>query len=135
MAESPPDLKIPSSDNTVEVFVIDTTAHVSIPAALFMKPPMAGHEMLQAACYAFLVKHNNPAAESKYDTLVFDLGVRKDIENAPKAIQERITGPVSVKIESDVLNILKDNGEDPKEVGAIIWVSALTNMNSFCCFG
>jgi hypothetical protein len=135
MGESPPDLKIPSSTNIVEVYVIDTTAHVSIPVALFMKPPMAGHEMLQAACYAFLIKHNNPAAKSKYDTLVFDLGVRKDIENAPKAIRERMTAPVSVKIESDVFNILKDNGQDPKEVGAIIWVSAATNMNSFRYFG
>ncbi len=83
---------------------------------------MLGNEKLHAACYAFLVKHSNPNAESKYDTLLFDLGVRKDIENAPKVLHDMLDDPsVTIKVDKNVGEILKDNGEDPDGVGAIVW--------------
>jgi len=118
----PPDLHIPHSKNTVMVSVIDTTAFIGISASKFVEPPMLGNEKLHAACYAFLVKHSNPNAESKYDTLLFDLGVRKDIENAPKVLHDMLDDPsVTIKVDKNVGEILKDNGEDPDGVGAIVW--------------
>lgn len=83
---------------------------------------MPGMELLAAPCYSFLIKHENRDAKSKYDTMLFDLGMRKDTENSPKAILEMVKTPgFSFNIEKDIIDILKDNGEDPDEVGGIIW--------------
>jgi hypothetical protein len=120
-AEQAPNLNIPASQNTVEVWIIDTTAHVSVGTAAFMEPHIAGHDKLNAVCYAFLIKHNNPNAKSKYDTMLFDLGVRTDVENSPKVIAERIRTQVKVSVEKGVVDILREQGENPDEVGAIIW--------------
>ena len=118
-----PDLKIPSSQHTVTVSIIDTTGHVALPPKYLMEPPIPGHEELSAVCYAFLIKHENKEAKSKYDTMIFDLGVIKDFENAsPKVISESLKSRgVKVSVEKDVHQILKENGEDPDKAGAIIW--------------
>ncbi|KAL1585843.1 hypothetical protein WHR41_05052 [Cladosporium halotolerans] len=122
-AQPPPALNIPDSDSTVEVSIIDTTAHVTLPAAHFMQPPMPGHETLSACCYSFLIKHRNPSAQSKYDNLVFDLGVRKDwAENAPSSVREQLKAPhVSVEVDKDVSTILQENGQALEKIGGIIW--------------
>lgn len=83
---------------------------------------MRGHEKLQACCYSFLIKHNSPDGTDKYDHLLFDLGIRKDFENSPKAIVDRVKhGGFDVKVEKNVADILQSNGDDPKKVGGIIW--------------
>lgn len=76
--------------------------------------------MLSACCYSFLIKGEHKT-NSNYDTLVFDLGLRKDIENSPKSILQMLDSGVNVTIESDVATILKQNGVDLKTVGGIIW--------------
>lgn len=117
-----PDLHIQSSEHVVTVSIIDTTAHVDISPAVFMEPPIPGHERLLAACYSFLIKHDNKNATSKYDMMLFDLGVRRDTENAPKPLRDSLKGrDVSVKVEKNVIDILGDHGEDPGNIGAIIW--------------
>ena len=80
-AQSPPDLNIPESKNTVTVSIIDTTAMVTVPSSMFMEPVIRGAEFLKACCYSFKIEHNNPDVKTKYDTMIFDLGVRKDFEN------------------------------------------------------
>ena len=121
-ARTPPALAIPPSRNVCTVSIIDTTAHVEVPAAMFMEPTIPGTEKLAACCYAFLIKHDNPDGKGKQDTLLFDLGVRKDYENVPKAIVEQTTAVgVKISVEKNVVDILKDNGEDPEKVDAIIW--------------
>ena len=116
-----PDLHIPHSGHTVTVSIIDTTSHVHIPTSRFVEPPIAGHDRLVAACYGFLIKHDNGDAKSKYDSLLFDLGVRKDFGNSPKSIIESTKGVATVKVEKNVHDILTEHGEDPNKVGGIIW--------------
>jgi len=83
-AQPPPDLKIPASSSTVDISIIDTTSYVGkLPAAAFMEPAMPGFDELSAPCFAFMIKHKPSGAKNKYDTLIWDLGVRKDFENAP----------------------------------------------------
>lgn len=95
---------------------------VTVPSAMFFEPQIKGAEMLTACCYSFLIKHNSPDAESKYDTLVFDLGVRKDLENSPKVIVNQIKEfGMNIPVEKNVIDVLKDGGEDPAKVGGIIW--------------
>ena len=122
-AQNPPALNIPPSKHTVDVSIIDTTCYVgNIPAKAFMDPVMPGLECLSAPCYSMLIKHNNPEAKSKYDTLLWDLGVRKDWEKGPTSLVKRIKdGNFTVIAKKDVAQILKENGEDLNNVGGIIW--------------
>ena len=121
-AKAAPDLNIPPSEHTVTVSIIDTTGHVEVDCKYFMTPVIKGLEKLRACCYSFLIKHNNPNAKSKYDTMVFDLGIRKDFKNSPKAIIDSVTTRgLGVKVEKDVVQLLNEYGEDPSQVGGIIW--------------
>lgn len=122
MATSP-SLNIPISDNTVDVSIIDTTSHIRIDTARFFGPEIRGNETLQACCYSFLIQHHNPFNPSKYDTLIFDLGVRKDYENSPKVLTDMLKYLPSdaVKVEKSVSTILEENGVALDTVGGVIW--------------
>lgn len=120
---TPPSLNIPHSDNTVDISIIDTTSHVRISADRFFKPTIPGNEMLNACCYSFLINHRNPLKPSKHDTLIWDLGVRKDFENGPKVLVDMLKslGDNAIKIDKDVSTILQENGVELKDIGGIIW--------------
>ncbi|TKA65209.1 hypothetical protein B0A55_09010 [Friedmanniomyces simplex] len=122
-AAPPPDLNIPPSQHTVNVSFIDTTGVVGdMPASLFMTPPIPGFNSLQAPCYSFLIKHRNSDKPSKYDHLLFDLGIRKDFENGPKVVvDQQKQVKYSVKVEKNVVDILREHGDDPAKIGGIIW--------------
>ncbi|KAH9815690.1 Metallo-beta-lactamase superfamily [Teratosphaeria destructans] len=121
--QPPPNLHIPPSDHTVHVSIIDTTGHVrGIPAAAFMKPDVPGLDRLLAPCFSFLIQRQNQSSPSKYDHLLFDLGIRKDIENSPTAIVDRISGHgFEVTVEKNVVEVLEEGGSDPRQIGGIIW--------------
>ncbi|KAK6398241.1 hypothetical protein LTR65_003321 [Meristemomyces frigidus] len=119
-AQPPPELNIPHSQHTVDVSIIDTTGYVSnLPIEAFMKPSIPGYDLMEdVPCYSFLVEHNNPEAKSKYDHLLFDLGVRKDWENGPKAVVDQVKGGgFKVEVEKNVVDILRDNEDDPQNAG------------------
>ncbi|KAK0259033.1 hypothetical protein B0A54_01638 [Friedmanniomyces endolithicus] len=123
VAATPPDLNIPPSQHKVDVSIIDTTAVITnMPTGLFMTPAIPGFDTFQAPCYGFLIKHSNPDKPSKYDHLLFDLGVRKDWQNGPKVMvdQQKQVG-YGLKVDNDVAGILRENGDDPAKVGGIIW--------------
>ncbi|KAJ4137141.1 Gamma-lactamase fdb1 [Fusarium equiseti] len=117
-----PPVAIPKSQSTVDVYIIDTTSFMSgFPASTFVEPLVAGFDTINVGSYAFLIKHTGPEP-SKYDTVVFDLGVRKDWENLPETFVAGIKGSgCNINVETDVASILSDNGEDLNNVGAIIW--------------
>lgn len=123
-AQQPPDLNIPHSDNTVEVSIIDTTSHLTLPSLMLIEPELPGFNTVQACCYSFLIKHRSTSSQnpSKYDTLVFDLGIRKDWENSAASIVAQVTPFKSnLHIDKDVATILRENGQDLQEIGGIIW--------------
>jgi glyoxylase-like metal-dependent hydrolase (beta-lactamase superfamily II) len=113
---------IPASQNTVEVSIVDTTSFMSgFPASTFVEPDVPGFETMSAGSYAFVIKHKHPGSRGKYDTLVFDLCVRKDWENLPKTFVQGIKAAgFGISVEKDVATILRENGQDLNEVGAII---------------
>lgn len=117
-------LDIPVSDATIDVSIIDTTTRMAgLPLAMFTSPPMPGFEyQMNGISYSFLLKHRTAAAPTKNDTLMFDLGVRKDMQNAPAKVLEQMSIPgFSIGAEKDVFDILTEHGDDPAAVGAIIW--------------
>ena len=115
-AQQPPDLNIPHSDATVEVSIIDTTGHISLPSSLFVQPQL--FEYITAPVYSFLIKHRD-------DTLIFDLGISKDWENGPTSIVERVKPYADkLRIDKDVATILRENGQALEDISAIIWSHA-----------
>jgi glyoxylase-like metal-dependent hydrolase (beta-lactamase superfamily II) len=117
----PPPVLIPASQNTVEVSIVNTTSYMKgFPASTFVEPDVPGFDFMDVGSYSFVVKH--PGSGSKYNTLLFDLGVRKDWENLPATFVEGIkAGGYGISVEKDVATILRENGQDLNEVGAIIW--------------
>ena len=116
-ARIPTDLQIPPSKTTVDVSIINTTSRIKlIPYKVFVEPDYKGLDYLDCPAFSFLIEH--PSGRK----LVFDLGVRKDWENGPQRIVDRIKdGGWSVTAEKDVAQILREGGVDPKDIEAIIW--------------
>lgn len=119
--QAPPRIVIPESRNTVEAFIIDTTSFMSgFPAWTFVQPHVPGFDTMNVHSYGFLVKH--PGSGSKYDTMLFDLGVRKDWESSPETFVAMIKeNGYGISVEEDVATILRKHGQSLEEIGAIIW--------------
>lgn len=121
---TPPSLNVPSSNITVDVSIIDTTTCVNgLPVSAFMEPQIPGEQVItNGVAYAFLVKRKSKDKPSQYDTLIFDLGTRKDFENGPKVIvdQAKESG-FTMSVEKDVKTTLEEHGEDINHVGGIVW--------------
>ncbi|KAL8389032.1 hypothetical protein RB595_008844 [Gaeumannomyces hyphopodioides] len=117
----PPPVEIPQSLNTVEVYIIDTTSYMTgFPASAFFEPLLPGIDTMAAGSYSYLIKH--PGSKGKDGTVLFDLGVRKDWENSPETFVAGIKASgASITVEKDVATILRENGQDLNDVGAIIW--------------
>lgn len=120
-ARVPPPVEIPASQHTVEISIIDTTSYMSgFPASTFVEPNVPGFDLMSAGSYGYIIKH--PRSGSKYDTIIFDLGVRKDWENLPETFVAAIKeSSADIRVEKDVATILSEAGQDLNEVGAIIW--------------
>lgn len=126
-----PKLNIPPSNQTVRVSIIDTTVRCRIPVWVFMPKPIAGHDFLDCPAYAFLVEH------SSGQKVLFDLGVRKDIEGFAPAIHEGILNKgLMLEVQEDIGTILEKDGRvGVGDIGAVIWrYSSLTLSPSisFC---
>ncbi|KAJ7484739.1 hypothetical protein FB451DRAFT_1233359 [Mycena latifolia] len=110
------DLGIPASSATVSVTafnVIDDPSAVIVPASAVFSPVLPGHESLQCPAFAFLIE--NAATKQR---VMFDLGPRKDIENAaPSIAAARLLLPVS----RDIVEQLTDAGVDLASISAVIW--------------
>lgn len=117
----PPPVHIPVSQATVEVAIIDTTSRMrNFAASNFVEPHVQGLDCLDAGSYSFIVKH--APSGNKHDTILFDLGVRKDWENSPESFLASIKASGGeINVEKDVATILRENGQDLNEIGAIIW--------------
>ncbi|XHG06573.1 Gamma-lactamase fdb1 [Aspergillus wentii] len=116
-----PPVEIPKSQSTVDVYIIDTTSFMSgFPASSFVDPLVPGFDTMNAGSYAYLIRH--PGSNTKYGTIMFDLGVRKDWENSPEAFVAGIKDSGGcISVDKDVATLLRERGQDLGEIGAIIW--------------
>lgn len=110
-----------TSQSTVEVYIIDTTSYMSgFPASSFVVPDVPGFDNMDVGSYACLIRH--PSPNTKYGTIVFDLGVRKDWENSPEAFVAGVKASGGgIRVDKDVATILRGEWTRLGEVGAIIW--------------
>jgi glyoxylase-like metal-dependent hydrolase (beta-lactamase superfamily II) len=118
-------LIIPNSTSTVALSVIDTETRISfINTSTFLEPadPSVSHFVIPPSpAYAFLVEHI-PSAKK----VLFDLGIRKDLENLAPRNQKLIksTGWKITRSDDsaellDVYDVLEREGKI--DIDAIIW--------------
>ncbi|KAJ7037869.1 beta-lactamase-like protein [Mycena alexandri] len=119
-----PTIRIPPSTATVSVTAFDISEEPSaicIPAPAFYTPVLPGHEILHLPIFAFLIEHTATGRR-----VMFDLGPRKDLENAAPAVVEmfKTLPDVAIPIERDVVEQLQDHGVDLNSINAVIWSHA-----------
>lgn len=113
----PPDLRLPSSPNNVNVQIIDTTTSIFCKADYFLSPNIGNLDELYCNAFAFLVE--NPRTGQK---LVFDLGVRKDWENLATPMVERLLAQgFRINVEKGVSEILQEEHVALEDIDAVIW--------------
>lgn len=110
-------LNIPSSEQCVDVKIIDTSAHLIIPLNMFAVPKVGDAEQLEAGAYAFLIE--NPRTHQR---VIFDLGMRKDFHNLAPALHPFLQLPdATIEVEKNVVEIIQEHGIDPSSIQSIIW--------------
>ncbi|KAF7311570.1 Metallo-beta-lactamase superfamily protein [Mycena kentingensis (nom. inval.)] len=115
------DFGIPEQSATVDVraFNVGNLSIVGAASAVF-SPTLPGHESVTLAMHAFLVEH--PPTKTR---LMFDLGLRKDVENFPSAISSVFdAGVFAVNEEKDITQLLVDGGVPLETIDTVIWSHA-----------
>ncbi|ESK81485.1 metallo-beta-lactamase superfamily protein [Moniliophthora roreri MCA 2997] len=107
---------IPPSSNTVSVRCINVcTDDSGVPAALLLEPVLPGREFLPIPALAFLIEHPKKR-------IMFDLGLRKDVDNLSPTIAQNISMPgFGLKVEKDIVEQLGAGGIKPDDVDIVIW--------------
>ncbi|KAF3016103.1 hypothetical protein E8E14_001944 [Neopestalotiopsis sp. 37M] len=118
MATPAPELNIPPSTATVNVSIINTTGTIrGVNTWRFFEPSIKGHDWLATPCFAFLIQH--PTLNR---SIVFDLGIKKDLENLPPPLLERFKeSGYTVDVPKHVREILDEGGVDTQSLEAVIW--------------
>jgi hypothetical protein len=112
MAPSVSEVIVPPSASAVQVYLVNTTACMTVRAESFIMPVPPGLEFLNLTVAAFLLEH--PASGQK---VMFDLGVRKDYWNYASILQKRIGTVIpGLKVDSNVPEVLKDGGVSPESI-------------------
>ncbi|KAJ7185520.1 hypothetical protein C8R46DRAFT_1288403 [Mycena filopes] len=114
-------LSIPPSTATVSVTAFDVSADpraVCVPAGAFFQPVLPGHQNLHGPLFAFLVE-----SKATGRRVMFDLGARKDIENAAPAVLELLKSipDAAFPIDRDIVEQLVDHGVDLSSIDSVIW--------------
>ncbi|KAJ7627593.1 beta-lactamase-like protein [Mycena polygramma] len=116
-------LNIPagSSTVTVKIFdIIEDPQKVIASAVAFLKPVPPGYENLTCPVFAFLIE--NATTKQK---VLFDLGPRKDLENAAPPIAAAVkAGFMAMPVSKDIIEQLAESGVEAKSISAVIWSHA-----------
>jgi glyoxylase-like metal-dependent hydrolase (beta-lactamase superfamily II) len=116
---------IPSSESTCKVYLIQAGG-LTIPKDLVLLPgpdqhqdqENSGEKSYYAPDYVFLIEHSSSG--NKY---IFDLGIRKDLENLPPTVKKNVLPQFECSPKSPS-EILKEHGtaeQQPEKIQAIIF--------------
>ncbi|KAK7446498.1 hypothetical protein CaCOL14_010907 [Colletotrichum acutatum] len=101
---------------TVKVSVLNNCFLRGVPTAPYVEPVIPGHEKFNdLPCLVFLVE------SSTGRKVLFDLGLRKDWKNlSPVSLSEIQNDNIDIKVEEDIIDILKREGIDPGDIEAVV---------------
>lgn len=117
MAAPLPELSVPASPSVVKVSILNVSHMRGVNTWRFIEPSIKGHDWLATPCYSFLIQH--PKLNR---SLLFDLGIRKDWENFPPPLLERLNrSGYTLVAPKHAREILDEHGVDTKSIEALIW--------------
>lgn len=109
-------VSVPDGQASVKVSIVDTGARISGPMSLFMDPPLLDHMTKPSApSLVFLIEH-----EKSGRRVVYDLGIRKEVEGYAPAMIGNIKG-FTIEPGPDVYEFLRDGGISLDSIEAVIW--------------
>jgi hypothetical protein len=115
---------IPSSNRTVNVKMISAGTALGGTSPFFASDPDLPHSnSTPAAAYAFLLEHPHSGRR-----ILFDLGLRKDLDNLSPFIQKAFSGPdgkLPFFVDKDVPDQLVDGNVTLESIDTVIWRSVL----------
>ena len=117
-------IKVPASNHTVDVRIIDTTFRLinGRPAA-FMSPTIKGFDRMNALAYSFLITHKHNGKERNF---LFDLGAPKDWKNdLPPTVAQGVIkwekAGIEIEVEKYLSEILKESDIPLENIEGLIW--------------
>jgi glyoxylase-like metal-dependent hydrolase (beta-lactamase superfamily II) len=115
-SEKAPSLGLPTSSETCQLSIINTTCDLVVPPAALVGPPIPGHDWLNLPTYSFHITHEKTGKQ-----ILFDLGTPTDWYNLCPAVTDSINQLVSgLKVEKNVVDILQDGGVDLDDIDALV---------------
>lgn len=87
--------------------------HIELALEMFINPATPGSIYIPPSL-AFLIQHSKSRKN-----FVFDLGIRRDWENYPPSVVQRIKTTFPVNVPQDVVESLKKGGLSPSEISTV----------------
>ncbi|KAJ7126443.1 beta-lactamase-like protein [Mycena crocata] len=111
------DFGIPPSDSVVDVKVFNVGS-VTMPGIVYglILPALPGHETGHFPMYSFLIEHKNSQKR-----LMFDIGMRMDIENFAPSIAGIFSTGLFEADPKDITEILEEGGIPLDSIDTVIW--------------
>lgn len=97
-----------SNQPTIKVSRLEG-GYLDLPSEQFIKPNTANATHFRVPDMCWLLRH--PSGK----TMIFDLGMRKDIENFPPGVHKRLQEVIPCKVDEDVFDSLRVGGLDPQK--------------------
>ncbi|KAH6988495.1 beta-lactamase-like protein [Ilyonectria destructans] len=114
MSNIPP-FRVPASAEVVGVRILDTDTRIVAPLDMVDRT-IKGNESLDCPTYPFLIEHKSGRK------ILFDLGVRKDLENMAPVIRDYFSkSDTTATIKKGVRELLEEHNVSGKDIEAIVW--------------
>jgi hypothetical protein len=113
-------MTIPVSDHTISVKIFNSFSNVTLGSGAFFSPAPGStfdeaSVPLSCSGKSFLLEHPNG------QKVVFDLGIRKDVNTMAKQFRDRIeSGAIKIDFGADVAETLSAD-MDLRDINAVIW--------------
>ncbi|KAF7300617.1 Metallo-beta-lactamase superfamily protein [Mycena chlorophos] len=114
------DLEIPVSSATVSVKIFDTIPageHKNVKGSVhgMLEPVLPGHEKLECPIFCFFIEHTSSGKR-----IVFDLGLRKDLNNCAPSVAG-VLQEFFPHTDEDIVDLMQAHGIDIDSIGAVVW--------------
>ncbi|KAH7082677.1 beta-lactamase-like protein [Paraphoma chrysanthemicola] len=121
MSSASPTVILPSPSPTQTYVTISAlqAGHLTLPEKLFVTDADP-EKRATVPSLSFFIQHPSPTNASKPDTLVFDLGLKRDISGYREAQQHHIAQRQPTTVSPDAAESLRAGGLDPKDVDTVI---------------
>jgi glyoxylase-like metal-dependent hydrolase (beta-lactamase superfamily II) len=111
-------LPTPTSDQNYATVHALSSGYLTLPEHLFVKPAIDGNRNTVPSL-SFLIQHQDRYS-GKLTRIVFDLGLRREVKNYPKPLQEHLLTRKPLTTNPDVTKSLEMGGLSPKDIDFVI---------------